>query len=215
MKILIVDDHVLFREGLVSLLEKQSDLIVVGEAGTIHEAIERSNELQPDLVLLDTDLPDGNGVEAINGILANRPDTIIVVLAQYDSEDSFITAIRNGAKGYLPKKIPLAKLVLSLQAVKRGEAVMSRAMISRLVVEFQKLANNYTNGIIDFDSLTSREMEVLQLLSENATNQEIAGYLTISENTVKAHIHNILEKLNLPNRHQVGKLARRHGITSK
>lgn len=214
MKILIVDDHVLFREGLVSLLEKQPNCSVVGEAGTIHEAIERSIELQPDLVLLETDLPDGNGLEAIRGILAKRPDTNIVVLAQYDSKDLFISAIRNGARGYLPKKIPMAKLVLSLQALGRGEAVIPRNMTSYLVDEIQKVANTYPDDRIDIDFLTPREKEVLQLLSVNATNQEIADHLTISKNTVKAHIHNILDKLNLQNRNQAGKFARRQGISS-
>lgn len=214
MKILIVDDHVLFREGLVSLLENHPKMTVVGEAGSICEAIEKSIELQPDLVLLETHLPDGNGVEAIKGILANRPDTIILVLTHYDSEDLFISAIRSGARGYLPKRIPMAKLVLSLQALERGEAAMSRTMMTRLVVEFQKIANNYIEDKFSFDNLTPREREVLQLLSANATNQEIADRLTISENTVKVHVHNILDKLDLQNRVQAGRFARSHGIAS-
>lgn len=213
MKILIVDDHVLFREGLVSLLEKHPDFSVVGEAGTIHEAIERSMELRPDLVLLETDLPDGDGLEAIRGILAKRPNTIIAVLAQHDSKDSFISAIRNGARGYLPKKIPMAKLILSLQALERGEAIIPRIMTSHLVDEFQKVAQTYPDDRIEIDFLTPREKEVMKLLSINATNQDIADQLTISKNTVKAHIHNILDKLNLQNRNQAGKFARRRGIS--
>lgn len=214
MKILIVDDHVLFRRGLVSLLEKHPALTVVGEADTIQEAVEQSIELRPDLVMLETHLPDGNGVEAIRKILAQRPKTIILVLTHYDSEDLFISAIRNGARGYLPKRIPIAKLVLALQALERGEVAVPRIMMSRLVDEFQKLANGHVSEESHFDNLTPREMQVLEFLSGNATNQEIADQLTISESTVKVHVHNILEKLGLPNRIQVGRLARRRGIQS-
>ena len=198
----------------MSLLEKHPDFSVVGEAGSIREAIERSMELQPDLVLLETDLPDGNGLEAIRGILDKRPDTIIAVLAQYNSRDSFISAIRSGARGYLPKKIPMAQLILSLQALERGEAMIPQTMTSYLVDELQKVANTYPDDRIDIDFLTPREKEVLQLLSTNATNQDIADHLTISKNTVKAHIHNILDKLNLQNRNQAGRFARRQGISS-
>jgi two-component system nitrate/nitrite response regulator NarL len=212
MKILIVDDHVLFREGLVSLLGNQPDLNVVGEAGLVAEAITKTCDLEPDLVLIDLHLPDGDGLEAIKIILSKRPETKVVVLTIYESEDLFISAIRNGAVGYLSKKIPLAKLLLSLRAINRGEAALSRTMASRLVVEFQRLGKTSQSDEPDLDILTPREMEVLELLGSSASNHEIADRLVIAENTVKVHVHNILEKLNFQNRYQAGRFARRLGI---
>jgi DNA-binding NarL/FixJ family response regulator len=214
MKILIVDDHVLFREGLVSLLGNQHDLTVVGEAGSADEAITKTCDLEPDLVLIDLHLPDADGLEAIKIILSKRPETKVVVLTIYESEDSFISAIRHGAVGYLHKKMPLAKLLLSLRAIDRGEAALSRTMASRLVAEFQRMGKTSQGDRSDLDILTPREMDVLELLGSNATNQEIAGRLVIAENTVKVHVHNILEKLNFQNRYQAGKFARRLGIES-
>jgi two-component system nitrate/nitrite response regulator NarL len=212
MNVLIVDDHVLFREGLVSLLANQPDLTVVGEAGSTREAITKTCELKPDLVLLDLHLPDGDGLEAIRIILSKMPETKVVVLTIYESEDSFISAIRSGAVGYLHKKMPLAKLLLSLRAIERGEAALSRTMTSRLVIEFQRIGKTSQSDKSDLDILTPREMEVLELLGSNATNQEIAEHLVIAENTVKVHVHNILEKLNFQNRYQAGRFARRLGI---
>ncbi|MEJ2304433.1 MAG: response regulator transcription factor [Anaerolineales bacterium] len=212
MKILIVDDHVLFREGLVSLLVNQPDLTVVGEAGSVGEAITKTCDLKPDLVLIDLHLPDADGLEAIKIILSKRPETKVVVLTIYESEDLFISAIRNGAVGYLNKKMPLAKLLLSLRALNRGEAALSRTMASRLLTEFQRMGKTSQSDKSDLDILTPREMEVLELLGSNATNQEIADRLVIAENTVKVHVHNILEKLNFQNRYQAGKFARRLGI---
>jgi two-component system nitrate/nitrite response regulator NarL len=212
MKILIVDDHVLFREGLVSLLANQPDLTVVGEAGSADEAIAKTSELGPDLVLIDLFLPDGDGLEVMKILLSRRPETKVVVLTIYESEDLFISAIRNGAIGYLNKKMPLAKLLLSLRALSRGEAALSRTMTGRLVAEFQRMGKTSQSDKSDLDILTPREMEVLELLSSNATNQEIADRLVIAENTVKVHVHNILEKLNFQNRNQAGKFARRMGI---
>jgi two-component system nitrate/nitrite response regulator NarL len=214
MKILIVDDHVLFREGLVSLLAKQPDLTVVGEAGSASEAITKTCELKPDLVLMDLHLPDSDGLEAIKIILSKMPNTRVVVLTVYESEDLLFSAIRNGAFGYLHKNMPLAKLLLSLRAIKRGEAALTRNMASRLVAEFQRMGKTSQNDKPELEILTPREMEVLELLGSKASNHEIAERLVISENTVKVHVHNILEKLNFQNRYQAGRFARRQGIGS-
>lgn len=214
MKILIVDDHVLFREGLVSLLKSQPDFTIVGEADTAREAIAKTIDLEPELVLLEIHLQNGEGVEAIKTIFTTMPETKIVVLTNQYSEELFCAAIRNGAVGYLLKKLPLSKLVLSLRALEKGEAALSRTMVSRLVHEFQRVGKTKLYDDIDLDVLTPRELEVLRFLSDNASNQEIADYLTIAENTVKVHVHNILEKLSFPNRYQAGRFARRHGITS-
>ncbi|HZD55665.1 MAG TPA: response regulator transcription factor, partial [Anaerolineales bacterium] len=160
-----------------------------------------------------TYLPDGNGVEAIREILGRKADTIVLVLTNYDSEDLFISAVRNGAKGYLDKRIPMANLVRAIEAIERGEATVSRIQASRLVAEIQKLASGPKVEPSDFDVLTPREMEVVRLLAANATNKEIADCLTISENTAKAHVHNILDKLNVNSRYQAARLARERGMS--
>jgi DNA-binding NarL/FixJ family response regulator len=211
MNILIVDDHVLFREGLISLLSNHPDVTVVGEADTVHEAVAKIVKLKPDVVLMEVHLPDGDGVDAIREILSRRPETKIAILTHQDSDDSFISAIRSGARGYLPKKMPISKLLLSLGALERGEVAMSRSLASRIVTEFQKLVTTNSQEVPDLAILTPREREILQLLANQGTNQEIAEYLVISENTVKVHVHNILEKLNLKNRREAIKFARHQG----
>jgi two-component system NarL family response regulator len=213
MKILIVDDHVLFREGLASLLNNQPGYTVVGEADSAREAIEKTIELEPDLVLLEILLQDGYGIEVIKEILKIKPEIRIIALTNNDSKDLFFLAIRNGAFGYLLKRIPLSKLLLSINAIEKGEAALSRTMTSQLVGEFQRIAKTDNNDLSSkIDALTPRELEVLQLLSINASNQDIANYLTIAENTVKVHVRNLLEKLKFHNRHQAGRFTRRHGI---
>lgn len=214
MRILIADDHVLFREGLASLLNNQPGHTVVGEADSAHEALEKTIELEPDLVLLEILLQDGYGIEVIKKILKHRPETKIIVLTNNDSNDLFFLAIRNGAMGYLLKRIPLSKLLRSINAIEKGEAALSREMTSQLVSEFQRIGTTSDSnlGNAKLDTLTPRELEVLHLLSVNASNQDIANYLTIAENTVKVHVRNILEKLNFQNRHQAGRFARRYGL---
>jgi two-component system NarL family response regulator len=212
MKILIVDDHVLFREGLVSLLTSQSKFSVVGEAGSIQDAISMTQKLKPDLVLLDVDLPDGSGIEAIKHLLVKRPEMKIVVLTTQENEEHLLTAIGNGAIGYLSKNIPMSQLLKTLQAIDRGEAALSRSMTGRIIDEFQRIVNpNYQNDP-DWDKLTPREFEILEILCTGATNQEIAEKLFIAENTVKVHVHNILDKLNVNNRREATRYALRQGI---
>lgn len=211
MKILIVDDHVLFREGLVSLLSEQANLTVVGVADTVHEAVSKTVGLKPDVVLMEISLPDGNGVEAIREILTKRPETKIAILTHRTADELFIAAIRSGALGYLPKQMPMAKLLLSLRALERGEVAMSRVMASRLVSEFQKLGRTNGQEVMDLAVLTPREREILEHLGKGASTREIAADLVIAENTVKVHVHNILEKLNLRNRREAAEFARQQG----
>lgn len=196
------------------MLRNYPDIDVVGEVGSIRNAISNIDDLKPDVVLMDVYLQDGDGVEAIKTILSRRADTKVVVLTMYDSEEVLFQAIRNGAVGYLLKSIPMSKLVLSLRAIKRGEAALSREMTHRLISEFQRLGKTYEYDRNDLDALTPRELEVLQLLSTDASNQEIADNLIIAENTVKVHVHNILEKLNVRNRREAAKFARRQGINA-
>ena len=213
MRILLVDHHVLFREGLISLVKNQPGIDVVGEAGSADTAIKEAARLRPDVVLMDVFLPDGDGLEVMQKILAQNPSTKVVILTYKESDDLLFDAIRCGARGYLLKNTPLAKLIASLRALERGEAIISRMMTSRILDEFRRLGkatNQDQNNTID---LTSREMEVLGHLGTGASNREIADRLSITENTVKVHVSKILSKLELQNRHAAGHLARRQGIT--
>lgn len=213
MKLLIVDDHVLFREGLVALLSKQPDICVVGEAGNVHQAIEQARALRPDVILLDYSMPDGTGLDAARVILAERPETQIVILSMHDDDESLLAAVRLGVKGYLLKNIPTAKLVAAVRGMLNGEAPLSREMTARLM---NQLARSDGTRLREehnpLSQLTAREMEVLAELSGGLSNQEIAARLVVSENTVRNHVHNILEKLALHSRREAGALGKRYGM---
>jgi DNA-binding NarL/FixJ family response regulator len=212
MRVFIVDDHVLFREGLVSLLETQPDITVAGEAGSVSEAIGMARELEPDLILMDFGLPDGTGLEATQAILAEQPEAKIVFLTVHEQDDRLFAAIRSGAKGYLLKNVPVSKLLDYLRGVERGEAAVSPTMTSHILDEFARLGSGPDPGPDELDELTAREVEVLQQVARGATNREIADRLCISENTVKNHMGNILAKLGLRNRREAAGFARRHGL---
>ncbi len=213
MRILIVDDHILFREGLTGLLRAQPDMEVIGECGTMNEAISQALLLKPDVVLMDFSLPDGTGLEATRAILAELPLTEIIFLTVHDNDERLIAAMRAGAKGYLLKNLSVNKLLASLRALERGEAAISRTMMARILEEFAQSRPASASAPSPLVGLTSREIEVLQELADAITNQEIATRLFISENTVKNHIHNILEKLNLHNRREAIEFARKNGLS--
>lgn len=212
MKILIVDDHTLFREGLVSLIGQQPDLKVVGEAGSVQKALELARKHLPDMILMDFNLPDGTGLDATQAILAEYPQAKIVFLTIYEDDERLFSAIRSGAKGYLLKNIPVAKLLAALRGLERGEAALSRQMTSRVLNEFSQIPSVQMHSNSPFETLTSREREILRFLALGSTNQEIATRLVISENTVKNHVHNVLEKLGLRNRREAQDFARRNGL---
>lgn len=212
MRVLIVDDHILFREGLVGLLRAQPDIEVVGECGSVHDAIAHTLALKPDIVLMDFSLPDGNGLEATHAILSDLPETKIIFLTVHDDDERMISAIRSGARGYLLKNLSVTKLLASLRALERGEAAISRTMMARVLEEFAHSTPPPAIEASPLVGLTSREIEVLQELADSITNQEIATRLYISENTVKNHIHNILEKLKLSNRREAIEFARKNGL---
>jgi DNA-binding NarL/FixJ family response regulator len=212
LRVLIVDDHVLFREGLVGLLSQQPDITVIGQAGSVQAAVAKALELQPDLVLLDISLPDGSGLEAMNSILKSQPETKIVILTVHETSDFLLAAVRSGAKGYLLKNTPISRLVISLRALERGEAALSRRMFMQVMGEVKRLATMADPNQVGVPGLTHREQQVLELLGNKATNQEIALSLVISENTVKVHVRKILEKLKLVNRREASEYARRIGL---
>jgi DNA-binding NarL/FixJ family response regulator len=213
MNVLIVDDHVLYRECLAGMLGNYPEFSVIGEVGTVREAIDTTLDRNPDVVLMDISLPDGNGLEAMRAILSQRPDTKVVMLTIHETEDLLLSAIRNGAVGYLVKSIASSKLIMSLRALERGEAALSRTMISSIVGELQRTSmhTDTDQGLLRL--LTARELEVLKLLGVGARNQEIANRLYISENTVKVHVHNVIKKMNFRNRKEAAQFSLRNGIS--
>jgi DNA-binding NarL/FixJ family response regulator len=213
VRILVVDDHILFREGLTSLINSQPDFTVVGEASTVADAIRLAQELSPEIILMDYGLPDGTGVEAAQAVLSTNPQIKIVFLTIHDNDSFLFEAIRSGARGYLLKNMPVSKLMAALRALERDEAAISRQMAARIMQEFARLSK--TGGMVSdaaLTTLTRRELEVLIALASGASNEEIAGRMFISVSTVKNHIHNILEKLNLKNRRELAHFAERHGL---
>lgn len=209
MKIIIVDDHVLFREGLAAIIRSESDIKILGQAGSVREAVTTVKELKPDMVLMDFGLPDGTGAEATRAILQEHPECKIVFLTMSEQDDDLFAAIRSGAKGYLLKNMRPSKLISSLRAVQKGESAISRSMTLRLMEELARTKE--TPRALE-PTLTRREIEVLRELASGFSNQEIAQHLFISENTVKYHVHSILEKLNLSDRKDAAVYARAHGF---
>lgn len=203
MKLLLVDDHILFREGLASLLHVQSDIKVVGQAGNVREAVQLATHLSPSLILMDFGLPDGTGLDATRTILATQPETKIVFLTVDEDDEHLFQAIRIGAKGYLLKNVPVATLLTYLRGVERGEAALMPAMTTKILTKFSRLTEPTHAHKVEIETLTLREAEVWKYLQLGASNREIAGRLVISENTVKNHVRNILTKLNLHSRRQV------------
>ena len=213
MKVLVVDDHVLFREGLVSLLKADDYFEVVGQAGSVHEAINLSRKLQPDTILMDFSLPDGNGAEASEIILKEQPNCQIVFLTMHDDDVNLFSAIHSGAKGYMLKNVPVAKLVSSLKSLEKGEAALSGTMTMRILEKFSQQHNGVSSEVCNMQSVLShREEEILQEIALGATNSEIAAKLFLSVNTVKHHIHNILTKLKLENRRAAILYAKQSGL---
>lgn len=212
MRILLVDDHVLFREGISSLLSAQPDMTIVGSASNVEEAISKARELKPDIVLMDFTLPDGTGLEATEAILTDRPDTMIVFLTVHEDDERLFATIRSGVKGYLPKNISMSDLVSYLRGIERGEAAITPKIATRIFGEFAQTDPVRKRSGASAETLTTRELEVLRVLETGASNQEIAARLTISEQTVKNHVSNILSKLKVRNRYEAADFARRHGL---
>ncbi len=212
IKILIIDNNILFREGLINLLQREPGIQVVGEAGSIYEAMEQSRGLEPDLALVEAEVPDMDDFHGIRLLRAQHPRMQVVLLNAHISEDYLIYAVRNGARGYVQKNCSLAKFMAAIRALERGEAVIPRAMVGRLLDEFSRLSIPGEQDNLNI--LTPREIDVLCDLGHGCSNRQIAEHLDIAENTVKVHVHNILEKLNLRNRRQAARFARFQGIVS-
>ena len=211
MKILVVDDSILFREGLVNLFGSKPDFNVVGEVGTVHEAVIKARETRPDVVLMDFILPDGDGVEATKIITAELPETKVVMLTVSDADERILAAVRSGAKGYLLKDLPFSKLVASVRGLMNDEAALSRKLTYRLLTEFAKM-RSHDDSAAKLEDLSMREIEILRELASEASNQEIAERLSLSIPTIKHYIHTTLKKLKMKNRKEAARFARHQGL---
>jgi DNA-binding NarL/FixJ family response regulator len=212
IKVLIADDHKLFRQGLIGLMETREDLVeVVGEAATGREAVQLVDRLCPDVVLMDIYMPDGDGLQALRQIREQYPGVHVVMLTSSESDEHLYQAVQYGAAGYLLKNLDAGQLFELLTGVKHGEAAMTREMASRLLKGVARRSADQNRGE---EALTERELVVLRLVAVGASNQEIAERLMISVNTVKSHIRNILDKLQLENRTQAANYAMNRGLVS-
>ncbi len=209
IRVLIVDDHTLFREGLKALLGRRDSIEIVGEAGSGEEGVEKVLEIDPDVVLMDLNMPDISGLEALRRILELRPQTKVLILTVSEDDEDLFGAVRAGAMGYLLKNVEPDRLVSSVHKVARGEATVSAALTDRIFAEFRAMSSEHQSRSRKSleDLLSKREREILIHISQGESNKEIAGYLNIAESTVKIHVQNILKKLNLNSRVQAAVFA--------
>ncbi len=211
IRLLLADDHALFRKGLVSLLKREEEFQVVGEAENGDEAIKKAKQLKPDLVLMDIHMPVTDGIEATRRITEMLPSTRVVILTVSEDDKDLFEGIKCGAHGYLLKKLEPEELYKMLRGVFEGEAPISRTTASKILNEFVLQARKKTVAESE-EELSAREKEVLQFLASGLTNKEIGNKLGIAENTVKNHLKNILGKLHLENRVQAATYALKKGF---
>jgi DNA-binding NarL/FixJ family response regulator len=201
IRVLVVDDHALFRRGLEMVLAQEPDIDVVGEAGDGSEALELARELTPDIVLMDIRMPRRGGIDACTAIKDVVPSAKIVMLTISDEEADLYEAIKAGASGYLLKEISIDEVASAIRAVAGGQSLISPSMASKLLTEFATMIKRSDERQqVPAPRLTERELEVLKLVAKGLNNRDIAKELFISDNTVKNHIRNILEKLQLHSR---------------
>jgi len=214
IRVLVVDDHKLFRDGLSAILMNVSDIEVVGEAGTGQEAVSQTETLAPDVVLMDINMPDLNGIEATQRVLAIKPDTGIIMLTMLEDNDSLFAAMCAGARGYILKGADKAEVLKTIRAVADGEALFGPAIAGRLTSFFQNSRGTtpQSDSVSPFPDLTDREREVLELIAAGENNQDIARQLHISTKTVSNHISNIFSKLQVADRAQAIVKARQAGL---
>ncbi len=207
IKVLIVDDHALLREGIRSLLASHDDIEVVGEAANGSEAIEKVREVDPDVILMDIAMPIMDGLEATRRIRKQNPNIKIIILTQYDRKDYVLSSIKSGAAGFIPKNVIISELVSAIRTAHSGDAFLHPS-VAKMVIE------DYLRQVepSPYDRLTDREREVLKLVAEGLTNQEIADLLSVSVKTVLGHRTSLMEKLGIHNRTELIKYAIRKGL---
>jgi len=214
-RVLLVDDHALFREGLAVVISSQPDMEVVGNANDGLEAVIKAQELKPDLILMDIQMSTMDGLEATRQIKQMLPDTTIVVLTVRDDDEKLFEALKSGAQGYLLKDIRSHKMIEMLQSAMNGEAAITPSLAGRVLAEFRRMSLRQagdSGAAHEDNSLTERELEVLSLVAKGASDKEVAEKLFVSLNTVKTHIRNILAKLRVDSRREAAKLAQSKGL---
>jgi DNA-binding NarL/FixJ family response regulator len=200
LRLLVVDDHEVVRQGLVALLDRRPGFQVVAEAGTVEEAIAQARLHQPDIVVMDVRLPDGSGVEACREIRAELPETRVIMLTSFPDDEAVLSAIVAGASGYLLKQIRARDLVAALEAVGRGESLLDPAVTERVLERVRRMASGQAGD--ELSVLTPQEQKILMLVAEGKTNKQIAADVFLSDKTVKNYVSSILSKLNLERRAQ-------------
>ena len=209
-RVLLVDDHEVVRVGLRSLLERHQQFEVVGEAGSAREAIQKTDVLKPDVVVMDIRLPGTSGIEACEQIVTKHPKVKVIMLTSYAEDEMLFSAIRAGASGYVLKQIGSDDLVKALEAVGRGEALLDPAVTQRVFQEVRRAVKNEEASA--FSHLSQQEKHVLLLVSEGRTNREIAKQLFLGEGTVRNYVSSILSKLNVNNRAEAAAYAVEHNL---
>lgn len=213
IRVLLVDDQALFRNGLRALLSTQSDIDIVGEAGDGAAALQRIKSAQPQVVLMDLRMHVMDGVEATRRIRSAHPGCSVIVLTTFDDDDEVFEALRAGAAGYLLKDVPLDRLTEAIRAAARGESFLQPSITAKVVAEFNRLSQAHPTPKVDLsEPLSQREREVLRQLAGGKSNKEIASALELAEGTVKNHMTNILAKLGVLDRTQAALKAREMGI---
>jgi DNA-binding NarL/FixJ family response regulator len=207
IKVLLVDDHAIMRDGIRALLSLHNDIDIVGEASDGHEAIEKTMELSPDLIIMDIAMPEMDGLEATRRIKKQNPRVKILILTQYDNKEYILSAVRAGAAGYIPKRALGSELITAIRAIHRGDSFLYPSVATALIEEYQQVGTEDP-----YDQLTPREREVIKLLAEGQSSREIAEKLFISQKTVLGHRSRIMEKLGLHNRAELFKYAARKGL---
>ncbi|MEO6206762.1 MAG: response regulator transcription factor [Candidatus Limnocylindrales bacterium] len=210
LRMLVVDDHEVVRQGLVALLGRREGFQVVAEAGTVAEAIEATRRFEPDIVVMDVRLPDGSGVEACREIRSEFPSTRVVMLTSYPDEEAVLSAIVAGASGYLLKQVRARDLITALETVGRGGSLLDPAVTEKVLERIRRIA---TGGQSDeLAALTAQERRILLLVAEGKTNKEIATEIFLSDKTVKNYVSSILSKLNLERRAQAAAFVAKHRL---
>ncbi|MBI4267031.1 MAG: response regulator transcription factor [Chloroflexi bacterium] len=209
IKILLVDDHAIMRDGIRALLSPHNDIEIIGEAAEGKEAIEKVGELQPDVVVMDIAMPEMDGLEATRRIMKKYPKAKVLVLTQYDNREYVLAAIKAGATGYVPKRALGSELILAIRTVQEGESFLYPSAAAALIEDYLHQVDEEP-----YDRLTDREREVLKLIAEGHTSREIAAMLYISLKTVLGHRTKIMEKLDIHNRTELIKYAMRKGLVS-
>ena len=212
IKVLLVDDHALFREGLGMIISSQPDMEVVGEAGDGLEALVKASELKPNLILMDIQMPGANGIETTRLIKRDLPQTTIVMLTVRDDEEKLFEAIKNGAQGYLLKNMHSTELIEMARRALAGEVAIPPRLAGQMLDEFRRLSQLTTREKDDVEELSNRELEVLKLVALGKTDKEIALALSLSIRTVKTHLRNILAKLHVSGRKDAARTAKNAGL---